>query len=63
VTAWYRFCHGRPWASLYYDDVRYHLDDMRSDLERIENRRAEGRQRSLAKPEFVPGRRGSGVAP
>ncbi|BGP00740.1 hypothetical protein JCM10021v2_004428 [Rhodotorula toruloides] len=63
MRAWYRFCHNGPWAWLYYDDIVHHLADMREDLDRIQRRRdALRQQRSLAKLEFVPVGRRSGMA-
>lgn len=63
MRAWFRYCHGAPWESLYYDDIAEHLDDMRDDLERIRRRRRALEQHTLAKSRFVPiARRRSGVA-
>lgn len=63
MRAWYRFCRNVTWNSLYYDDIAHHLDDMRDDLRRIQSRRqAFQRQLSLAKSEFVPVGRRSGMA-
>ncbi|BGP31004.1 hypothetical protein JCM10296v2_002768 [Rhodotorula toruloides] len=51
-----------PWALLYYGDIVHHLDDMRDDLRRIQSRRdALQQQHSLAKSEFVPVGRRSGM--
>ncbi|BGO90538.1 hypothetical protein NBRC10512_005256 [Rhodotorula toruloides] len=63
ARAWYRYCHNKPWESLYYDDVSRHLKDMEADLERIQRcREALQHQHSLAKPEFLPVARRNGRA-